>query len=73
MEIRVQEQTEKSTKKSDVPLTEEPEVKFYWWFLATNYLHLVVYAIAVRHGDDFFYMEDHCMIRKCVKSDQSEP
>jgi len=51
-------------------IQEGPEVKFYWWYLTTNYLRLIVYAVAIRQGDDFFYMEDHCMIQKCVQ-DQS--
>ncbi len=51
---------------------QEPEVKFYWWSLTTSFLQLVVYAVAVRQGDEFFYMEDHCMIRKCVKDNQND-
>ena len=61
----------KGPEKS-VALTEEPEVKFYSWFLTTNYLHLIVYAIAVKRGDDFLYMEDHMMIRRCTKDNQND-
>lgn len=51
---------------------EEPDVNFYWWFLTTNYLHLIVYAIAVKRGDDFLYIEDHLMIRKCAQDNQND-
>ena len=56
----------------ETQISENPDVKFYWWFLATNYLHLVVYAIAAKNGDDYFYMEDHCMIRKVAQDSQNQ-
>ena len=58
----------KGEKQLISPPSIESDVKFYWWFLTTNYLHLVVYAIAVKQGDDYFYIEDHCMIRKCTQN-----
>ncbi len=53
-------------------IVEEPEVKFYWWLLATSHLNLIIYALAVKRGDDFFYMEDHCMVRKCVSDSNAD-
>lgn len=43
---------------------ESGDIRFYWWFLKTNFIHIVVYAIAMRDGDDYLYIEEHCMIRK---------
>ncbi len=65
-------QTIREDEKSVAPIAKEPEVKFYSWFLTTNYLHLIVYAIAVKRGDDFLYMEDHMMIRRCAKDNQND-